>query len=333
MDLKAIIVHKINKEAQGIASLTFRQTLLPVTDRETEFITNVKKVYYNKSNPNYGVFDANTVAYPFQTTLRNYLDGGIEFLPFTVIAMNQLLAIINAVTQATGGYVVFAHYTLQNESFVMTVMLNDKKQYNINDDLSINEIFSLDIEKLDVANSINITRWETAQDTYLSFARGRKDVSNYFRRFIGCTDQTSAKQSSELLKGALLDYIAELQLDNAGKEEIRNRVFNYCITKSKRKEEISLNHISSMIDAENPDLFREFASGEDYRVSPFVKGHTKTLKTLKFYVYRSKTLSIEFDSDLINDTIFYNEDRNELKIKNVPAELKKQLINQDTDEE
>ena len=333
MNLNAIIVHRIDKEAQGVASLTLRQTLLPVTERETEFITNVKQVYYSKSNPNYGVFDANAVAYPFQTILRNYLDDGIDFLTFTVTAMNQLLAIINAVTQATGGYVVFAHYTLQNECFVMTVMLNDKRQYNINDDLSINEIFSLDIEKLDVANSINITRWDAAQDTYLSFARGRKDVSIYFRRFIGCTDQTSAKQSSELLKGALLDYLAELDLDNADKEEIRNRVFNYCISKSKSKEEISLNHISSMIDADNPDLFREFASGEDYRVSPFIKGHTKTLKSLKYYVYRSKILSIEFDSDLIDDTIFYNENRNELKIKNVPAELKRQLLNKEADEE
>jgi nucleoid-associated protein YejK len=241
--------------------------------------------------------------------------------------MNHLLGVIRGVQQATGGYVVFAHYTFQNEDFLMIVMLNNKKQYNINDDLSIDEIFSLDIEKLDVANSINITRWDAAEETYLSFARGRKDISNYFRRFIGCTDQTSAKQSSELLKGAFLDYVGELDLDNSEKEDLRNRVFNYCITQTRKKEDISLHHISSMIDEENPELFQEFASSEEYRVSPFVKGHSKTLKSLKFYVYRSKKLTIEFDSGLMNESIFYNEKRNELKIKNIPDELRNQLTN------
>ncbi len=332
MNLNSIIVHRIDKEVNGAPSLTLRENGLPITIRETEFVTNVKQVYYKKSNPNYGVFDVNAGAFPFQTLLRNHLNGNVQFLHFTVDAMNHLLGVIRGVQQATGGYVVFAQYTFQNEDFLMIVMLNNKKQYNINDNLGIEEIFSLDIEKLDVANSINITRWNAAEDTYLSFARGRKDVSNYFRRFIGCTDQTSAKQSSELLKGALLDYIGELELENAEKEDLRNRIFNYCIIQTKRREDISLNHISSMIDAQNPELFQEFASGEQYRVSPFVKGHTQTLKSLKFYVYRSKKLTIEFDSGLVNESIFYNEQNNELRITNVPDELRRQLTNSHEEE-
>ncbi|HQW16299.1 MAG TPA: nucleoid-associated protein [Niabella sp.] len=215
---------------------------------------------------------------------------------------------------------------------MMTVMLNNKKQYNINDNLSIDEIFSLDIDKLDVANSVNLTRWSNNAETYLSFARGRKDVSNYFRRFIGCTDQTSAKESSESFKRAFLDYIPTLGLGTQETEDLRNQVLNYCYAQTKKKEDISLHHISSMINAEEPELFQEFAAGEEYRVSSFIKGHNKTLKTLKFYVYRSKKLTIEFDSGLVNESVFYNQETNELRITNVPDDLRRQFTNAEDEE-
>jgi len=329
MELLSIIVHQLLKEANGIATLNLRATVIPITERETEFVSNVKKVYYKKSNPNYGVFDPNAVTYPFQTLLRNYLDEVSDFYAFSVAAMEHLRGIISPVGAATGGFVVFAHYRVNQETFLMTVMLNNKIQYNINDDLSVEEIFSLDIEKLDVANSVNISKWDNNDETYLSFARGRKDISIYFRNFIGCTDQTSAKQSSQLLKTAFLDYLEQSGLENAEKEDLRNRVFNYCVDQTRRQEDISLQHISGMIDPEQPELFQQFAADENYQVSPFIKGHRKTLKSLKFYVYRSRTLTIEFDSGLVNETVFYDDQTNELRITNVPNELRAQLTNAD----
>jgi nucleoid-associated protein len=331
MELHSLVVHRLDKESQGKAGITLSNNLLPVGDRETEFVTNIKQVYYNKSNPNYGIFDADAVTFPFQTMLKNYIPEH-KFLSFSESAMKHLFGVIDAVPQATGGYVVFAHYTFQTEEFVMTVLLNNKKQYNINDTLSIEEILSLDIDKLDVANSVNLTRWNNNEATYLSFARGRKDISNYFKRFIGCTDQTSAKESSESLKRAFLDYLPKLGLNTQEEEDLRNRVLNYCYAQTKQKEDISLHHISSMISAEEPHLFQEFAASEDYRVSSLIKGHNKTLKTLKFYVYRSKKLTIEFDSGLVNESIFYNHQTNELRITNLHDDLRRQFANEEDPE-
>ena len=63
MNLNNIIVHKLNKQAQGNERLELRENCLPIGERETEFITNLKQAYYRKSNPNYGVFNTNTGAY------------------------------------------------------------------------------------------------------------------------------------------------------------------------------------------------------------------------------------------------------------------------------
>jgi nucleoid-associated protein YejK len=327
MNLNSVIVHRLDKESQGNAKLHLAKKPLPGSKKEVEFISNIKEVYYKKSNPTWGIFDKNLVTYPYQTLLKKYIDGKDDFYTFSVSAMKHLRGIINEIPQATGGYVVFAHYTLHSEEFAMIVILNNKKQYNIDDVLNIEEILSLDIDKLDVANSVNITRWNNSEETYLSFAKGRKEVSNYFKRFIGCTEQTSAKESSETLKKAFLDYISQLDLTKEESEDLRHRVLNYCYSQIKQKEDIYLNQVSSMINPDEPHLFQEFASSEAYRVGPTIKGHVKTLKALKFYVYKSKSLTIEFDHGLVNESIFYNEKKNELRITNIPEDLRRQLTN------
>lgn len=332
MKLNQLILHKLLKEQNGVTQLELRKKPYPITGTEEEFITESKEVYYHKSNPNFGVFESNSKSYPYQTLVDDYLKNKIDFLQFTKSAMEHLKSIISQEPQATGGSVIFAHYIVNKEEFILVMMLNSKKQFNVNDDLGLYDVLVLDIEKLDLANTLNITKWKKGDDTYLSFARGRKEISKYFRHFIGCTDQTSAKQSSQSLKGALLDYVGGLDLNNAEKEDIRNRVFNYCVEKIKKHEDISLSHISSLIDEDNPDSFKKFAANEKYGVSAFVKGHKQTLKSLKFYVYRSKKLTIEFDSSLINESVFYNENKNELRIKNIPDELRKQLTNSEDKE-
>jgi len=39
--------------------------------------------------------------------------------------------------------------------------------------------FALDIEKLDVANFTNCCKWNSGEEVYLSFTRGKKEISNY----------------------------------------------------------------------------------------------------------------------------------------------------------
>jgi nucleoid-associated protein len=326
VNLKSIVVHQINKDRGGVATLIPRDSLLPISETEIQFVSNVTDVYYKKSNPIYGIFNANSISFPYQTMLQRYLNEEGDFLSFTIDAMEHFKNIINDVPQATGGYIVFAHFE-NGQNFVMTIMLNNKRQYNINNSLIIEEIFSLNIEKLDVANFININRWEDNSETYLSFARGKKDVSNYFKKFIGCTDQISAKEQSQRLKRAFFAFIETLPLNNTEKEDKRNQVYNYCLEKIKRNEEISLSHVSSLLDNENPESFKEFASGEEYQVNSTIKGHKPSLKSLKFFVYRSKELTIEFDSALLDNRISYDRAQNELLIKNIPDDLRHQILN------
>ncbi|OKS84557.1 nucleoid-associated protein [Mucilaginibacter polytrichastri] len=326
MEVKQFIIHKLEKQSGFNAKKTERKAPVAITQLHADFMSQVKDVYYKKSNPIYGVFDSAAASYPYQTFLDSYLKGNLAFSAFTSKALGHFEKIINEVTQATGGYVLFCHF-ITTEDFMAVIVLNDKESYLVGDDLDLKSDFSLDIEKLDVANFSNCAKWNNNEDVYLSFTRGKKDVSNYFKKFIGCTDYTSAKESSEKLKKALSDFLIGQGLDKERIEAIKSEVFTYCEQRMKNKEDISLNTVSSIVNQDDPELFKEFAASEAYEVSSVFKGHA-TLKSLRYYSFKSQELTIVFDSKLLDHKVIFDAGSNELLIKEVPEKLRAQLNRQ-----
>lgn len=326
MELHSLIVHKLEKEFNGNPNLTLRPNVIPVGDRETEFVDNIREGYYKKTNRLYGVFDGNLAAYPFQTFLRGFCDGNHTFLEWSVSAMRHLEATVRDVPQATGGYVLFADYTHLNQRYAMTVVLNDQKAYNFTDELGVEEILSIAIDKLDVANAVNISKWDDGDERYLSFVKGRKDISDYFLRFIGCTTNIDAKRESQRFYLALRQFLDQQQIDGNQEERIRSDVYDYCHNQISRGEELSLTRISGIVNQEQPELFAEFAAGEEYGVSATFGGHKQTLKNLTYFTYTGRGLTIKFERGAWDDQVDFNADTNTLTIRNVPDALREQLM-------
>ncbi len=323
MQVKNMVIHKLEKKQGGSAILTKAAKQLTITGVHQNFMNEVKQVYYNKSNPVYGSFDEAATDYPYQSYLTNYLCGQTSFYDFSVKAILHFESVINEITLATGGYVLFCHFE-RSEDFVAVIVLNDKESYIINDNLDVNANARLDIEKLDVANFTNCCRWNSQENRYLSFTKGKKEISNYFKRFIGCTDTTSAKESSESLQRAINDFLSEQRYNKNDTEATKELVFAYCAAQMKAKEDIRLNFVSSLISGTEPEKFMGFASAEKYGVSAVFRGYP-TLKSLKYYTYNSRELTLVFDGKLLGSTIIYDADKNNLLIKNIPDHLKNQL--------
>lgn len=326
--LKALIFHELKKERQGLATLVLRKSSINVKANHELFISKAKDAYFNKSRPLYGVFDPDITNFPYQTILKSYLDKKIDFLTFTKNAMSILKVEIQKKQQATGGYVCFAHYFVNDSEYLMVSVLHNTKRFKISADLDIAEDFSVEIDKLDVANIVNITRWNNeSEDTYLSFVKGKKNVSDYFRYFIGCTEYTDSKKDTEKFKSVFLDYINnELHLEKKIANRLKNDVYNYCLGQIQKREDISIQYISSLINPEEPESFVEFSAEESFQLSPLFQGEKQVLRNLKFVSFDSPELKIEFDTKLITERkIVYDKTKNHLLIKEIPDELKAQL--------
>ncbi len=335
MKLNALVVHKLIKEANGVPSIEFADALLPVGADETEFVSVVSDAYYKKSNPVYGVFDANKASYPYQDLLTSYLTDPKTFYNFSKSAMNHLSATVTDIPMATGGYTLFAHYESKGETFCMVTMINDKNHFNVNDHLIVKKALGLDIERLDVANAVNISRWQKKKEgeNYLSFVGGRKEISNYFLKFVGCTDRTEAKETSANFKRVFYTYVDTLGLSADEEDSLKKKVSEYAIEQVSKGDDIFVNHISSLINADEPRLFLEYAVTEENGVSSAFKGHRQTFRSMTQVSYSSRKLSVRFDTSLLGNTVFYDDAENQLRITEVPDNLKRQIQNQNEEDE
>lgn len=332
IDLTNIIVHRINKVAGKKDSvLKLADKELAVNKQERYFIADIRESFRKRSVPTYGIFEDEFDFNVFQQSLRDYKDDTIDFLDFTVKSMGYYERMIKTSAPATGGFIIFADFKItdnNDERYILVFSINNKQGYNLNEEaLSIQQIKNLELNKIDLATLINISRWNlslTNTDevkTYLAFIRGKKNISDYFQNFIGCADKTTATESSTRLKSAIHSYCVENGFDDTKTKDIKRKVYEYCQDCNRSKKEIQLTHISSIVDDESPEAFSAYASNEKFSVSEIIKYDSKTLKTLKFVDYQSEDFSIRINKQMIGKTAKINKEKKTLTLTNIPDEL------------
>ena len=79
MELHSIIVHRLDKESQGNATITLRENLLPVGERETEFVTNIKSSLTKQIKDGLSLLDIRVSDHLIVTSKGYYsfLEGGL----------------------------------------------------------------------------------------------------------------------------------------------------------------------------------------------------------------------------------------------------------------
>jgi len=331
IDLKNIVIHQVIKQ-QGVRDTVLKKAhgLLKISKREKMFVGRINKVYHQKSSPIYGIFGNEDET--FKNFIRKYQQDD-DFYTFSVEALKHYEKVLKSEIASTGGFVIFAHFinTDNKNENLLVLTTNNKNGYVVNEnDLTINDSKSLELNKLDVACMINISKWENIEQgidseikTYLSFIKGNKDVSYYFMSFIDCHNKQTGTEATQRLVKAMDAYCEKY--DKEAKISKRNEVYRYCADCMTDKREIQLSVVSAILDPDNPIDFQEFASDEKYGVSAVISGDKTKIKPLKFVVYKGKQISVEFDCSLLGKDVIFNSEKNILTLKNLPQELTKQI--------
>jgi nucleoid-associated protein len=336
VNLTNIVIHKINKTAGDKKStLKLAKEEINVGKPEIKFIADVRESFNKKSVPTHGVFEDASAYNGFQQAIRDYTNRKIDFMKFSIISMEYYKRIIETSAPATGGFMIFADFKItdnNNERYILVLSIDNKQGYNLSEiALVIQEIKNLELNKMDLASIINITRWQLSTNpdneikTYLTFIRGKKKISDYFQNFIGCSDKTTATESSTRLLNTINSYIEKEGIKEKDAKELKSRILDYCHDCNKKKKEILLSHISFLFDEKNPDYFSVYATDEKNGNSEIIKYDSKTLRTLKYIDYQSDDFTLKFNKKLLGTSIKINQDKTIITISNLPDELKSQF--------
>ena len=334
LEIKNIIIHQLLKEAgNGIVDAKSADHVLNISDREKLFLGNLDEAYYKKSEIIHGIFSGN---FPkFKDLLLEYTEGKNSFYDFSINVMNHYKEILQRTIAATGGYMILCEYTKLKKELLLVLMINNKEGFVVNEtDLSLSNIKKLELHKVDIACSINLTDWKaienedltTDRKTYLSFVKGLKDISLYFMQFIDVDNKNTSTESTNRLLRAIDEFAKREGWDKERKIQRQDDVCSYCLDRIDKKQEILLSYISAIMDPDNPEKFQDLATDDEFGVSSVINGNKSKLRLLKRITYKDDNLRLEFNTKLFLDkTIIYDEKNNKITIKNIPELLKQQI--------
>jgi len=333
INLTNIVIHKLNKSAgDKVSRLKLATDEITIGRSEVKFIADVRESLYKKSVPTHGVFRDDFLNNGFQKAILAYKNNEIDFMQFSKKSMSYYKRVIEASVPATGGFLVFSDFTMTDSNkdrYILILAIDNRQGYSLNEAaLALDEILNLDLNKMDLASLLNMTRWDRSQTeeqdvkTYITFVRGKKKISDYYLNFIGCEDRTTASQSSRLLLDTINTYVQEKGIPQHTYKDVTSRILDYCQDCNKRKIEINLAQISRHFDDENPDDFLFYATSERFGNNEIIKYDSKILRTLKFIDYKSEDFELKFNKKMLGKSIRYNKSKNILTISDLPDDLK-----------
>lgn len=332
-------IHQINKEAQtkdeGSVTINARQENLPTDDLLDALCQSLINLYTRHANSN-GTLGQDPVEHRFPVHLKSYIDGQTPFIPFTLDVLGILKTQMEESFLSTGGYALFLRYSTDEHDMLLVVMLKLKTGSGIDaTTLSLTKTLNIDLEHLHEAARINITRWQSGQQPYLTFIKGRSsanDVSEYFRKSLACTGFTDSKHHTEAVLRAADEFVnARQDLDVAGKQgeriAMRQRLYD-CL--STVVDEIPLITVAANVYPSDPQLFIDYIKAKavdgGYHLDDRFKPHRPTFQRLHRVKARWGAVQIAFDvEDVREERVRYDEQLDAVVLSKPPESLKRTI--------
>jgi nucleoid-associated protein YejK len=342
MDILNVVVHKLNKQRreQGKPyiepSVQLRENELN-KDNVTviDLINKITEAF--KRGKTFGTFDPDKDNHPFQGWLEETIsdDEDRDFLSLTEDVMNRLKLFIKDENFATGGHLLFALYKHENKRWLIVVMLKDKDGFTFTDDLNIENIQEIDIDKLHQLARIDIDRWLEASESegYLSFIKKRAgDVSNYFIDALGCRDLIPSKVATSNIFSIVDELFTEAGLNINQTISMKDMLHDFMF--ERMPNTVNLAEIGAMVDAVLPldfhGKFVEKANSDEYKVSEEFEPNAQALVFHRRIKHKTSkwTLDIERSAVGVPDSdaeLIYDQEHNTLTLTHVPDSLAEEI--------
>lgn len=330
MEIREAIVHHLAKERNAASSLCLRSGCLELTEPVTRLITDLHRLYNTKAGKMFGIFHKDTETYPFSRHASSYISEETPFLEFTEQAMRLAQLQIDQKNFATGGYFLFSRYIVDGHDYLGVVMLNETLGASVDQaTLSVSEAAHLDLDKLHLAASVNLTQWQDGKlgQRYVSFARSRasEGIAGYFADFIGCDETADSRTETATLVSTVNNFCRAKELEAEPAATLKQKVFEYCQERITAGKPVYISELSRVINEEEPEAFAAYAASDDVQLSNVLHPDRTSLRKLQRISLRGSGMSLTFDASLLNRSVFYQDGR--LTFTELPENIRQQLEN------
>ncbi|MEX0447961.1 nucleoid-associated protein [Xenorhabdus sp. SGI246] len=329
IDVKYVVVHILHKEQRGTATITLSQSESNVTNASQRLIADICAKHAKSANKGYGSFEGDRDNYPMETFVTDYNDNRVTFYDISCKMMHHLKVRSEEEQMSTGGYVLFSHIVINDNEYILVVMINSTTGSSITADFSIEDSVYLDISKLKVAGRINLTSLKNEAERYIDFLKTKNAISNYFKKFLGCNDIMIAKKETDKLNNALKQFADEQNLSGERRDNFFNIALDYLKNLNKNNEPISIETFANAIWPDEPVILVQKLADDELELSDGFVPDGRIIRNLVSFKGKTNHWEIKFDrAGLIDGSIDFIKEKNEIILKNIPDDLRANLLSE-----
>ena len=329
MPIRHSIIHQIDKKPDGSPAVLHVSGTELAKSQATENLLHDLNVAYNaKSGKAWGLFHAQSGAFPFSGWLQAYIEDG-EFIEFSHTAVEHLQKLMEESNLSVGGHVLLAHYQQGLADYLIVGLLQHSEGVTVNSDLSVTPSKHLDFGNISLAARINISEWRSNPKSrqYISYLKGSKGrkATDYFRDFIGCQEGVDGPGETRTLLKAFSEFVTAEDLHEDSAREKTQALVSYSMAQAKIGEPITLDELSELIDEDRPKAFYDFIRNKDYGLSPEIPADKRTMNQFRRFTGRTEGLSISFEAHMLGSKVEYDKTVDTLTLRGLPTQLIDQL--------
>lgn len=323
-----LVIHRLIQEPQGATTIELRADTNLVTEPAARLVERLCRHYAARPGKGYGKFEDDEASFPMPGLVRQHVvDQGIDFTTLSHRMMEHLRQRAEGEDLGGGGFVLIARVRELGADCLWVAILTETVGTAIGGRLEIIDSPQLDLSGLRVAGRIDLSAWQQGAERYISFLKGRGDVAQYFKLFLGCNDVVIALKETQKLVQTLGHFAETQQLEAPVRDALLERAHVYLDELGETSAPLSLDAIAREVWPSAPERLRETLKDDALELASGFVPDRRALRPLIRFRANAQQWKLEFDrSSLRSGAVHYDKDSETLVLSNIPDHLKRMLL-------
>lgn len=326
-NIRHLAVHDLRRAQNGL-QVVHGNDALAVNPTAQRIVDALDDMYTKRSSKSHGQFSNDRDNYPASGYFETYLDenDGGDFADLTQRLMKTLLAKARGVPNAGAGHVFFAHIERDGRELMLIATVTEKLGAALTNQFDAQDVTHLDLEGFRFAGRIDLTGWQQGDERYVGFLRGRGEVAEYFKEFLGCVSSVSDKLSTRELVTALREYADDQEMNPDARNDFVTRAKSILDREARAHEQLDFQALANELTPTDPTSLSEFLGDPARQLGDGFVPNRRVINTLVKIQYRAPRWAIEIERGAMNDgEVSFDPENNALTINNLPDELVAEL--------
>lgn len=330
MAIRSVIFHKISRWQEDTpCEIKYFDGEIKLTADHEGLFSQLKKNFQFKAGKLFGQFDPEFSTAPFQNWLKEYCDQKISFEKLSKLYVDQLKGLIDTTSETLDTTIALIHEDRADGERFYIFALESLSGLCLDGRLELDTIEYLSPSKLDLAIRIDLeSAWSEGNDEpFLCLVKARSSgkIGEAFLQACSFKSIIDCAKETETLMEVLSGYAKEIPRDEAA--NVHQKAYEFCVEQQQMGEAVPLKALSNYVNEKDPEQFADFAQQHGQLDSEKnLRPDTRKLKHLVRISGKGNGLSLSFSSDLIQQTILFDESSDTLTITAIPKSLKKQIL-------